>query len=96
MILLSILSGLGALGNYYALVNGIYTVQGGIIIQGILLLAALVPLITFKGKKSRPSYSEWGVSYFTVRFAVRLLSLFGNVVIFIVIILNLTGRIQNL
>jgi len=95
MILLSILAGLGAFGNYYALVNSIYETQIGIIIQGALVILAIIPLILYKGKKTRPSYSEWGVRYFTIRFMVRLVSLLGNILIFVVVLLKLMGKIQS-
>jgi len=94
MILLSILAGLGGYGNYYALANSIYGIQIGIIIQGALVILASIPLILFKGRKTRPSYSEWGVRYFTLSFAVRLLSMFGNILVFVVVLLNLMGKIQ--
>ena len=95
MIILSVLVGLAGLGNYSAIMNNIYSMGLGIVIQGALVGVAITLLLLFRGKKTRASYSEWGVRYFTIGFAIRLISMFGNLAIFIVVLLNLLGIISG-
>lgn len=95
MVFISLLAGALGLGNYYLVMQARYGTGLALVIQVVMTLIALVALLGFRGRKSRPSYVEWGVRFFTIRFVVALLAFLGNAILSVVLYLNMTGRLQG-
>lgn len=94
MTFLAILAGIGAIFNYYAVTAGIYSLFLAIFLQTLLLLLAIIAGIGFRGQRSCRSYDGGWYKVATVRFALIMISLLGNLSIFIVFILNQLGYLS--
>lgn len=94
MVFLAILTGLGTVGNYLAVSRDIYGLTLALIIQVVLAVLTLIAAVGYGGRRTRPSYSEWGVRYFRIPFALIFLSIIGNAVMLFLLITDLNGM-QN-
>ena len=64
--------------------------------QGLLLIVTLFVTISYSGKKLTFNYVNRAYKIFTIRYSILLISLLGNLSIFIVLFLNLIGKINVL
>jgi len=69
-ILFALLGGIGSLYNYGALNN--------LLLQFVFTIISLLSLFVYHGKKMRPSYTAWGVKYFTVGYVICIISFIGS------------------
>lgn len=95
MLFLALLTGVGALLNYYAVTASIYSLLPATIIQFFLFVLTVIALIAYKGRRSRPSYDGGWYKIWTFSFALIVISFIGNFSILIVFILNLTGYLSG-
>lgn len=79
-VFVALLSLAGSFVNFYLLSNQKYNTSLGFIIQLVLFMLALLAAILYGGRRIRPSYSTWGVRFFTVKFAIIFLGIIGNMV----------------
>ena len=98
--IIAIITGLLTLFNYSlwtnAIISDYYTKLFSISGQVVLFIITFIILISYKGKKTRPSYTNVFVKIFTIRYSVLILSFLGNLSILAVLILNFIGKINKL
>lgn len=95
MSLIAIFTGLGTLFNYYSVSSDTYSLFFAIILQAVLFLVTTITLISYRGRRSRPSYDRAGYSIWTFSFAIIVLSFIGNLAVLAVLILNQLGYISG-
>jgi len=69
-ILFAFFGGTGSLYNYGFLNN--------LFLQFIFTIISLLSLFIYHGKKMSPSYTAWGVKYFTIGYAICIISFIGS------------------
>ena len=67
-----------------------------VIAQGLLLIVTLFATISYSGKKLTFNYVNPSYKIFTIRYSILIISLLGNLSIFIVLLLNFMGKINVL
>lgn len=95
MLLLALLTGIGTFFNYFAIVNQTYPLPLAIFIQLFLFGLTLISLLSYKGKRSRPSYDGGWYTIWTIPFALIILSFLGNLAALIIFLLNQFGYLSG-
>ncbi|MFC6170926.1 hypothetical protein [Loigolactobacillus jiayinensis] len=95
MSLLAIVTGFLTLANYYFLTGQTYSPLIGSLLQTVLLIATIRAVFSYRGRKQRSDYQQRGYQIFTWRFAIIIFSFLGNIAVFVVILLNLFGQLNQ-
>lgn len=95
MVFLAILTGIGGLFNYYGVTSATYSIIVAILLQVVLFLLTSLALVSYQGRRSRPSYDRGGYRIWTFSFALIILSFVGNLAILVVLLLNQLGYISG-
>lgn len=92
--IIALLSIGGSFANFYLLTNQKYNSSLGFVMQLVLFIVAILAAIMYSGRKSRPSYTTWGVRFFTFRFAIIVLGIIGNLVMLLLTYMDMKGLQQ--
>ncbi|MDA3974146.1 hypothetical protein PF023_08825 [Enterococcus thailandicus] len=95
MLVLALFTGIGTFFNYSAMVNHTYPLLLAIFFQLILFGLTLISLLSYKGKRSRPSYDGGWYTIWTIPFALIILSFLGNLAVLVIFLLNQFGYLSG-
>lgn len=95
MLVLALLTGIGTFFNYSAITNHTYSLSLAIFFQLILFGLTLIPLISYKGRRSHPSYDGGWYTIWTIPFALIILSFLGNLAALVIFLLNQFGYLSG-
>lgn len=95
MLVLALLTGVGTFFNYSAITNLTYSLPLAIFFQFILFGLTLIPLLGYKGRRSRPSYGGGWYTIWTIPFALIILSFLGNLAALVIFLLNQFGYLSG-
>lgn len=95
MLVLALLTGIGTFFNYSAITNHTYSLSLAIFFQLILFGLTLIPLLSYKGRRSRPSYDGGWYTIGTIPFALIILSFLGNLAALVIFLLNQFGYLSG-
>lgn len=99
MLLLAIITGIISFLHYTLWVN--YSISMplrilGLLFQFLLTFLTVTAALKYKGRLTRPSYDMAGYTIWTFPFALIMLSLLGNVCIFVALCLYTIGFLTSL
>ncbi|KAF1300180.1 MULTISPECIES: hypothetical protein [Enterococcus] len=94
MFVLAIITGIATIFLYYLIMNATISLTIATILQLGLLVLTILAKILYRGPKKRGSYDGGWYKIWTIRYGLIMLSLLGNMAVFIVFVLNLFGFME--